>query len=93
MVNRKKEDIMKRKHEDIFLIDIVAIVIGILGVMLGTTSLGTPMGWFALVGSLTIGVLLYLAGQSIMAKREQVEKLEEQLKELQQIKQLLNQTK
>ncbi len=84
---------MNQKHEDIFLIDIVAMIIGILGVMLGISSLGTPIGWFALVGSLTIGVMLYLVGQAIIAKREQVEKLEEQLKELQEIKQFLNQTK
>lgn len=79
---------MNNKHEDVFIINCVATILTILGIMCGIFFQWIP----AMIGFAS-GVGLYVMGQRIIAKREQLTKMDEQLNELRAIRELLEQDK
>lgn len=76
---------MNNKHEDVFIINCVATIIAIVGVLC--------VQWLSIIIGLGVGMGLYVLGQGIISKREQLTKMDEQLNELRAIRELLEQDK
>ena len=84
-MDRKGESIVNNKYEDVFITNCVATIIAIVGVL--------SVQWLSIIIGLGVGMGLYVLGQGIISKREQLTKMDEQLNELRAIRELLEQDK